>query len=324
MTRMTKTSVFTIFSVVAGVGFFASTNTQVETTPMSKLASEVRTAFAAVGEPVEAVTVGELIEAVTKGESIEAVSTESRPVSAAIEESISKQPTREQAQAETLLSRQDNPRDVITRVATDLPIPAVARAKMSAPVAALAESGSDELVDLIVSYETHPELFEADRVESLGGVVTRNYKSMKMRAIRIPADALASLAIDPEVRVLSMDSKISAASAAARQTARQPTAGSPNAFAVDPNIGIAILDTGVADHADLGLVNRVDIIPSASACAGTFRDEFNSSAFGGNDGSLQWQGAWVEDDTAGAGPNSGNVVISGGELRLKDQPNTGT
>ena len=39
---------------------------------------------------------------------------------------------------------------------------------------------------------------------------------------------------------------------------------------------------------------------------------------------MSFSGAWVEDDVAGAGPSSGNVTVSGGELLLNDQPDTGT
>jgi serine protease AprX len=56
----------------------------------------------------------------------------------------------------------------------------------------------------------------------------------------------------------------------------------------------------------------------------TVRDEFNAISFSNNDGSVNWEGTWVEDDAAGAGPTTGNVDIYNGGLRIDDQPNTGT
>ena len=55
----------------------------------------------------------------------------------------------------------------------------------------------------------------------------------------------------------------------------------------------------------------------------TFRDEFNTSAFNNNNGTVNWTGNWVEVDGNGAGAGSGNAQISGGNLNLDDQPNTG-
>ncbi|MCP4334975.1 MAG: hypothetical protein GY785_20160, partial [Gammaproteobacteria bacterium] len=55
----------------------------------------------------------------------------------------------------------------------------------------------------------------------------------------------------------------------------------------------------------------------------TVRDDFNTSSFNNNDGTLNWAGPWLEVDGAGAGPTSGNVLITGGELSLDDRPNTG-
>jgi hypothetical protein len=56
--------------------------------------------------------------------------------------------------------------------------------------------------------------------------------------------------------------------------------------------------------------------------SGNFRDEFTTSSFGNNNGSLNWAGDWIEVDGDGAGPGSGNAQISGGVLNLDDSPNT--
>ena len=56
----------------------------------------------------------------------------------------------------------------------------------------------------------------------------------------------------------------------------------------------------------------------------TVRDEFNGVSFSGNDGSQNWAGDWIEDDVAGGGPTAGNVQINNNEVRLGDQPDTGT
>ena len=62
----------------------------------------------------------------------------------------------------------------------------------------------------------------------------------------------------------------------------------------------------------------------ATSWSPTVRDEFNSPSFGNNDGSVNWKGPWIEDDSAGAGVTKGNVDIYNGGLRFDDNPNTGT
>ena len=137
---------------------------------------------------------------------------------------------------------------------------AEAQAKMSAPVVALARAGGPEAVDLIVKYDSNPELFEADRVESLGGVVTRDYKSLKMRAISVPAKALAALAIDEAVQGLSLDAEIRGLSSAAHQTVNLPSLGTPNGAFTGSGVGVAVVDSGVGMHEDLPGVERVHLI----------------------------------------------------------------
>ena len=128
---------------------------------------------------------------------------------------------------------------------------AAARAKMSDPVAALARVGGPGLVDLVVSYEEHPELFEASRIESLGGEVVRSFDVLDMRAIRIPAEALEEVAIEDNVDRLSLDDAVSMASVSSRIAANQPLPASGNVAYSGDGVGVAVLDTGISGHADL-------------------------------------------------------------------------
>ena len=66
-------------------------------------------------------------------------------------------------------------------------------------------------------------------------------------------------------------------------------------------IGVAVFDSGVSDHADLtGFSN-----------GGTVRDEFNDRNYNNSDGSLPWNGPWVEiDEPSGSGVDDGPVQVS--------------
>ncbi len=126
------------------------------------------------------------------------------------------------------------------------------RDKMSDSVAALAAAGGHGLVDIVVRYDQHPEMFDDDVVADLGGVVVRSYQSLEMRAIRLPASALEDLAAEENVDWLSLDSAVASLSVASRLTANLPSDASTNIGYNGQDIGIAIIDTGVSKHADLG------------------------------------------------------------------------
>ena len=125
------------------------------------------------------------------------------------------------------------------------------RSKMSGPVAALAAAGGPGMVEIVARYGDRPELFDDEYVASLGGKVTRAYATLDMRAISIPASSLEALAVDDNVDWLSLDDEMSVTSTA-HQAMNVPTSASPNAGYTGSNVGIAVLDTGVASHGDLG------------------------------------------------------------------------
>lgn len=127
----------------------------------------------------------------------------------------------------------------------------IAHSKMSGPVAALARAGGQREADLIVSYDEHPELFEDGRIESLGGEIVRHYEVLKLLAVRLPADSLVELAIDEKVDHVSLDDAVVAASAASRVAANEPSSGSVNTPYKGNFVGVAVLDSGVANHWDL-------------------------------------------------------------------------
>jgi len=69
----------------------------------------------------------------------------------------------------------------------------------------------------------------------------------------------------------------------------------------------------------------VSMALSSMAAAQTVRDNFSTRSYNNNDGTANWSGAWIENDANGSGATFGNVwITNGGELRLEDQPNTGT
>jgi serine protease AprX len=132
------------------------------------------------------------------------------------------------------------------------PTRATALSKMSGGVAALAMAGGDGLTEIIVSYEDYPELFEDGRVKSLGGEVVRRYGVLEQLAVRIPADALIDLAVEESVNRLSLDDAVQVTSSSAKKASNRPVYPSNNRLYRGQYVGVAVVDTGVASHADLG------------------------------------------------------------------------
>jgi len=127
----------------------------------------------------------------------------------------------------------------------------IARAKMSGPVAALAMAGGPEPADIVVSYHDHPELFEDGRVEELGGEVLRHYEVLDLLAIRIPAESLIELAVEDDVKRVSLDETVVTSSTILKTVANVPSYDSSNSSYKGDDQTVAILDTGVASHGDL-------------------------------------------------------------------------
>ena len=138
-------------------------------------------------------------------------------------------------------------------------------------LAPFAYAAKADKVDVIMVYDAKPDKAEKNRVKALGGETKREFENFNMRVISISENALKNVGKGKGVRFVAKDTAIESFSVAARQTARQPAAGSANAFAVDSNIGIAVLDSGVAEHKDLNVASRMNCTASAVATNGYVR-----------------------------------------------------
>ena len=180
----------------------------------------------------------------------------------------------------------------------------VAAAKMSGPVAALAMAGGPEPAEIVVSYRDRPDLFEDGRVEELGGEVLRRYEVLDLLAIRIPAESLIELAIEDDVKRVSLDDAVVAGSTIFKAVANAPTSSSSNHSYKGDNQTVAILDTGVAEHRDLsGSVRQYSFLngnfPRPDIDDGEI-DHYNSSSR--NDG--YGHGTHIAGTIAGDGDES--------------------
>ncbi len=70
------------------------------------------------------------------------------------------------------------------------------------------------------------------------------------------------------------------------------------------------------------IMNETRPCSSTGVCTLTFEDSFNSATYNNSTGSQPWASDWFETDDDNS-PTSGNINISGGELLMDDNPNSG-
>ncbi|MCB1625931.1 MAG: hypothetical protein KDI32_15155, partial [Pseudomonadales bacterium] len=128
--------------------------------------------------------------------------------------------------------------------------------RMSARVAAYAQSGSDARVALLVRHSGKPDDAEVARVERLGGQVLHRYENFPLMAVSMPANHIGEFAGGTSVNFLDLNGSIQSASASARQTANAPPSGAGTSVPVSSNLGVAVVDSGVATHSDLNVVSH--------------------------------------------------------------------
>ena len=81
----------------------------------------------------------------------------------------------------------------------------------------------------------------------------------------------------------------------------------------------------VLAQSELQVDMTTPLCPASNATTvATVRDNFSSASYGNNNGSITWAGNWTETDPEGGGTSGGQVLVTNGELRLDDTPDSGT
>ena len=181
------------------------------------------------------------------------------------------------------------------------------RANMSDKVREFASSQGQDEVDVIVRYKMVPDAADMAHVNALGGTVKKSFGRIPMQVIRIPADSLEALSEVQGVKSISLDSTVKRFSQPAQVTAKLPSYGAPEFFPVDPNVRVAVLDSGVSNHSDLNVQMRVDF--TEVLAIRTFADNLNVKSFTNTDGTDNWSNnPWIETNDDGMA-GSGDIAI---------------
>src|SRR5208282_3633013 len=125
------------------------------------------------------------------------------------------------------------------------------------------------MVDVIVQFKVTPGAKHYQRMSARGALLKTKLHTIKAAAFRLPVSALAELEKDPDVQYVSPDRAVSLkdeyesfASAVEADVASQQ-------YGLDgTGIGVAVIDSGVADHKDFHNASGTRVVHSENFVAG--------------------------------------------------------
>ncbi len=130
--------------------------------------------------------------------------------------------------------------------------------RMSQGVVELAKTGGSDLVEVIIRYNQMPKAENQSSIEAFGGTIKQKFNNIPIQLVQIPAYKLEQVASFARIEFLSINSPVQAASKPAHATAKLPNPNSAHYVPDDLGVAVAVLDSGVGQHSDLNVQNRVD------------------------------------------------------------------
>jgi len=115
-------------------------------------------------------------------------------------------------------------------------------------------------IDVIVRFRRNPGAAERSLVAAFGGQIRLQHRSRWM-TVRVPGNAVASLANNPNVEFVAADAALASSMEVSRETAGLPSPVMPESALKGAGVTIAIVDSGVALHPEIQtLVASVDFV----------------------------------------------------------------
>jgi len=192
----------------------------------------------------------------------------------------------------------------------------------------LQQRAPSDMVTVIVQYRQMPSAAHLSSLRAGGAAIHSKLHTIRAVTMRVPVAMLPLLASNPNVAYITPDRNVKlTASPATEQFASAVEADiAASTYAFDgTGIGVAVIDSGVANHVDLGNGSKSRIVYSQSFVAGdsTTSDKFGhgthvAGLIGGN-GSSSGNGNGYAASFAGIAPNV-NII----NLRALDQNGAGT
>jgi len=176
-----------------------------------------------------------------------------------------------------------------------MPSYAGSTAKFSADLKQRA-AGAGSMVTVIVQYRQMPTASSIRTMQVGGAAIKSKLHTIRAVTMRVPVSMLAKLAKDPNVAYITPDRPVSLTATSEDYTTAVEADVAAAQFALDgTGVGVAIIDSGVADHGDLHDASGASrVVYSQSFVAG---DTTTSDKFG--------HGTHVAGLIGGTGANSG-------------------
>jgi serine protease AprX len=188
-------------------------------------------------------------------------------------------------------------------------------------------TGSSGMVTVIVQYHRMPLASSFKSLQAGGATLKSKLHTIRAVTMRVPVGMLAQLADDPNVAYISPDRPVGLTATNEDYTAAVEADVAAAQFAMDgTGVGVAVIDSGVADHADLHNASGASrVVYSQSFVAGdvTTSDQYGHgthvAGLVGSSGVSSGTGNGYAAKYAGVAPNV-NII----NLRVLDQNGSGT
>jgi serine protease AprX len=189
-------------------------------------------------------------------------------------------------------------------------------------------SNSKALIDVIVQFKVTPRTEHYLRMSQRGAVVKTKLHGIRAAAFRIPAFRIAELEKDPDILYVTPDrpTHLRNSSEENFSTAVQADMAAQIYSLDGTGIGIAVIDSGVADHPDLHNASGTSrVVYSQSFVAGdtttvdTYGHGTHVSGIAAGNGAASAPGSGYATQFMGMAPNA-NII----NLRVLDRNGSGT
>jgi len=188
-------------------------------------------------------------------------------------------------------------------------------------------AGANSMVTVIVQYRQMPTTSSIRTMQLGGAAIKSKLHTIRAVTMRVPVSMLAKLAKDPNVAYITPDRPVSMTWGNEDYSTAVEADVAAAQFALDgTGVGVAIIDSGVADHADLHNASGASrVVYSQSFVAGdtTTADKFGHgthvAGLIGGTGVNSGTGNGYQARYAGVAPNV-NII----NLRVLDQNGSGT
>ena len=184
----------------------------------------------------------------------------------------------------------------------------------------------NDLIDVIVQFKVTPRAMHYQKMAARGATLKTKLHTIKAAAFRLPVSALDQIEKDPDVLYVTPDRPVSLKNDYETFTSAVEADVAASQYGFDgTGIGVAVIDSGVADHKDFHNASGTRVVHSENFVAGETSsvDAYGhgthvSGIIGGN-GSASGSGSGYAEPIVGMAPNV-NII----NLRVLDENGAGT